>query len=160
MANNSVRCYTAGCNDADPNNGPICNRCWKHLQPAERHIIKKKYNDDCAHRRYLPSIQRICAIKSCYNPVALKGQEDGRCRKCRVDGMMPTALAGEEEEAAAAGVEQTQALRTRSRSPRLTALLDTLHADLDNLKASTDNLQAEYGDLRHHANALSAYNNP
>ena len=123
MAYHTVRCYTTGCTDPDPNNGPVCNLCWPRLQPAERNIIKKKFNEDCANGRYIPSIQRICAIKGCWHAVAVNRQEDGRCRKCRVDGMMPSA-AGEEQEAAAAGVEQTQALRTRSRSPRLTALLD------------------------------------
>ena len=96
-----VPCYTQGCKDMDPHNSPACVHCWKHLSMDERHIIKKAFNQDCENGKYVASINKVCRIYGCWQWVQLKegAAADGRCRKCRGNGVMGTVVdTGDEKE--------------------------------------------------------------
>ena len=110
-----VRCYTQGCKDIDPNNSPACVHCWKHLNLDELNIIKKAFNKDCDNGKYVASINKVCRIYGCWQWVQLKegAAADGRCRKCRGNGVMGTVVdtSDEKEEEAEEAAPATVVLR-------------------------------------------------
>ena len=170
-----VCCYTQGCKDTSPNWGPACDSCWHQLREEERNIIKKEFIKDCEKGVYVPSINKLCRIYVCWNPVQLKdgAAADGRCRKCRAEGKMSTVVdtgveTEEEAEEAAppslSSLSQSLALavpapdivgcprsprspRSRSRSPRLAALVHKLDGDFGRQRKELERCKSHLNEL-------------